>query len=158
MFFDLGILVTPLVSSYSSSYVIIEFVLSIVIFWTKLLTQKLLKTDVAPRLKSSLQNFYGRHYELVDRYEISISQITIDLFAFTQICSFFFQRPDFDFSITVNVLYEAVIAYAYSLRVNGCIIHPPLPFSVRSVFLLFLAYRFFFIFTYVVYTHCTSVS
>ena len=31
------------------------------------------------RLKSSLQTFYGRHHNLVDLYEISISQITMDL-------------------------------------------------------------------------------
>ena len=30
-------------------------------------------------LKSSLQKFYGRHHNLVDRYEISISQITMHL-------------------------------------------------------------------------------
>jgi hypothetical protein len=36
--------------------------------------QKLLKHGyVALRLMSSLQIFYGRHRELVDRYEISIS-------------------------------------------------------------------------------------
>ena len=38
-----------------------------------LLTQELLKQGhVAPRLKSSPQKFYGRHHNLVDRYEISI--------------------------------------------------------------------------------------
>jgi len=42
----------------------------------QLLTQKLLKQGhVAPKLKSSLQEFYGRHHNLVDRYEISISQM-----------------------------------------------------------------------------------
>jgi len=46
----------------------------------QLLTQKLLKQGyVAPRMKSSLQIFYGRHHNLVDRCEISISQITMDL-------------------------------------------------------------------------------
>jgi hypothetical protein len=46
----------------------------------QLLTQKLLKQGyVAPRLKSSLQKCYGRHQDLVDRYEIPISQMTIDL-------------------------------------------------------------------------------
>jgi hypothetical protein len=33
-------------------------------------------------LKSSLQKFYGRHNDLVDSYEISISQMTMDLFPF----------------------------------------------------------------------------
>jgi hypothetical protein len=38
----------------------------------QLLTENILKQGyVAPRLKSSLQYFCDRHYELVDRYEIS---------------------------------------------------------------------------------------
>jgi hypothetical protein len=49
-----------------------------------LLTQKLLKQGyVAPMWKSSLQTLYGHHHNLVDRYEISISQMTIDLLLFT---------------------------------------------------------------------------
>jgi hypothetical protein len=44
----------------------------------QLLTQKLLKQDyVAPRLKSSLQKLYGRHHNLVDRYEISVSNLLL---------------------------------------------------------------------------------
>ena len=40
-------------------------------------TKKLLKQGyVAPMLKSSLHKLYGRHHNLVDHYEISISQIT----------------------------------------------------------------------------------
>jgi len=40
---------------------------------------------VAPRLKSSLQKFYGCHHELVDNYEcISISQMTDDILLFMQ--------------------------------------------------------------------------
>ena len=50
----------------------------------QLLTQKLPKQGYAvPTLKSNLQTFYGRHHELVDRYEISISQMTIDRFLST---------------------------------------------------------------------------
>ena len=57
----------------------------------QLLKQTILKQDyVAPRLKSSLQQFYGRIQELVDRCGISISQMTIsisqmtmDIFPFT---------------------------------------------------------------------------
>ena len=41
-----------------------------------LLTWKLLNQ----RLKSSLRKFYGRHHDLVDRYEISVSQMTTDMF------------------------------------------------------------------------------
>jgi len=44
----------------------------------QLLRQNLLKQGyVAPKLRSSLQNFYGRHLE------ISISQMTMDLLLFT---------------------------------------------------------------------------
>ena len=50
--------------------------------WAELLT--LLKQGyIAPRLKSSLQKFYGGHHNLVDRYEISIPQMTMDLLLFT---------------------------------------------------------------------------
>ena len=38
---------------------------------------------IAPMLKSSLQKFYGRHHNLADRYEISISKMTMDLLLFT---------------------------------------------------------------------------
>ena len=49
----------------------------------QLLTQKLLKQGyVAPKLKSSQQKLYGRHHDLVDRYERFISQITMDLLLF----------------------------------------------------------------------------
>ena len=51
----------------------------------QLLTQKLLKQGyVAPRLTSSLLTFYDRHYNLVDRYEIFLSQMTMALILFTQ--------------------------------------------------------------------------
>jgi hypothetical protein len=43
---------------------------------------ELLKQDhVAPRLKS-LQQLYGRHHDLVDSYEITISQMTMTCFPF----------------------------------------------------------------------------
>jgi len=32
------------------------------------------------KLKSSLRKFYGRHNDLVDRYGISVSQMTTDMF------------------------------------------------------------------------------
>ena len=45
---------------------------------------KLIKQGyVASRLKSSLQKLYGRHHELVDHYEISISPMTMNLFLLT---------------------------------------------------------------------------
>ena len=55
---------------------------------TQLLTQKLLKHGyVVPRLKPSLQNFYGRHHNLVHRYDISISQMTMGHLLFTDLTS-----------------------------------------------------------------------
>ena len=45
------------------------------------LTNRLLeKGYIAIRLNSSLQKFYGRHYELVDRYGVSIYAMKTDLF------------------------------------------------------------------------------
>jgi len=46
--------------------------------WCKIYLNK-----VATSLKSSLQKFYGRHHNLVDRYKISISQMIMDLLLFT---------------------------------------------------------------------------
>ena len=50
----------------------------------QLLTQELFKQGcIAPRLKSLLHKFYGRHHYLVARYEIFIPQMTMDLLLFT---------------------------------------------------------------------------
>ena len=47
-----------------------------------LLTNKLLNQGFrTERLKSSLRKFYGRHHDLVDRYEVTVSQMTKDLFS-----------------------------------------------------------------------------
>jgi hypothetical protein len=49
----------------------------------QLLTQKLLKQGyVARKFKSLLQKFYGRHHDLVDRNEISIFQMTMEVLLF----------------------------------------------------------------------------
>jgi hypothetical protein len=46
-----------------------------------LLTRKLLNQGFPlVKLKSSLRKIYGRHYDLVDRYGISVSQMTTDMF------------------------------------------------------------------------------
>jgi hypothetical protein len=50
----------------------------------QLLRQKLLKQDYVA-LKSSQHKFYGRHYQLVDRSEISIHQMAMNLFYFMYI-------------------------------------------------------------------------
>ena len=49
-----------------------------------LLTRKLLNQwFLVVQSKSSLRKSYGRHYDLVNRYEISVSQITADMFPFS---------------------------------------------------------------------------
>ena len=51
---------------------------------SQLLSQNILKQGyIAPMLKLSPQKVYSRHHDLVVRYEISLSQMTIDLFHFT---------------------------------------------------------------------------
>ena len=56
------------------------------LYRAQLLTQSYPKQGyVAPTLKSSLQRFYSRDHDLVDRYEISISQMTMDFLLFTYI-------------------------------------------------------------------------
>ena len=46
-----------------------------------LLTRKLLNQGfLLVKLKSRLRKFYGRHHDLVDRYGISVSQMTTDMF------------------------------------------------------------------------------
>jgi hypothetical protein len=46
-----------------------------------LLTRELLNQGfLLVKLKSSLRKFYDRHHDLVDRYGISVSQITTDMF------------------------------------------------------------------------------
>ena len=46
-----------------------------------LLTRKLLNQGfLLVKLKPSLQKFYGRHHDLVDRYGISVSQMITDMF------------------------------------------------------------------------------
>ena len=46
-----------------------------------LLTRKLLNQGFhLVKLKSLLRKFYSRHHDLIDRYGISVSQMTIDMF------------------------------------------------------------------------------
>jgi hypothetical protein len=67
---------TPAVSCDIAYIYVVELVLVLnLLDRAQLLTQKLLKQGyAAPKLKSSLQNIYGRHYDLVDRNKTSISQ------------------------------------------------------------------------------------
>ena len=50
------------------------------------LTERLLKQGyVRPRLVKTLKKFYGRHHELVKRYNVSVCQLTYDIFSSTSI-------------------------------------------------------------------------
>ena len=56
-----------------------------------LLTRQLLNQSfLLVKLKSSLQKFYGRHHDLVDRYGIYVSQMTTDMLqlSYTLPCPF----------------------------------------------------------------------
>ena len=33
-----------------------------------------------PRLKAALKKFYGRHHDIIDRFDVSVSQMTRDMF------------------------------------------------------------------------------
>ena len=44
------------------------------------LTKPTLLAFLLVRLKSSLRKFYGRHHDLVNRYVVSVSQMTTDMF------------------------------------------------------------------------------
>ena len=51
------------------------------VYRARILTNRRLEHGyVATGLKSSLQKFYGRHHELVDRYGVSICAMKTDLF------------------------------------------------------------------------------
>ena len=59
------------------------FVCLRIVYPLLMLTRKLLnKRFLLVKLKSSLRTFYGRHHDLVDRYRISVSQMTADMFHF----------------------------------------------------------------------------
>jgi ABC-type uncharacterized transport system permease subunit len=52
------------------------FLIRVFLIIRKLLNQRFLLV----KLKSSLRIFFGRHHDLVDRYGISVSQMTMDMF------------------------------------------------------------------------------
>ena len=63
--------------------------------------QRLLaQSYVVPRLKSSLQQYYGRHSKLVDAHELSITHIAMDLFP----CSFLYISNAFIYSVYTPML------------------------------------------------------
>ena len=96
--------------------------------------QKLLKQGyVPPKLKSSLHIFYGRHHNLVDRYEISISQMTLDGF-FPYYCQDF-DRTWLHIWVTRWVFYRKQELVTLREHRNS----PPL-FLVGSVLLFLLVF------------------
>ena len=100
----------------------------------QLLTQRLLKQGyVPPKLKSSLHIFYGRHHNLVDRYEISISQMTLDGF-FPYYCQDF-DRTWLHIWVTRWVFYRKQELVTLREHRNS----PPL-FLVGSVLLFLLVF------------------
>ena len=77
----------------------------------RLLTQKLLNQGYdAPKLQSSFLKFYGRHHDLVDRYDKTVSKIKEDLFTW---CPFLIlDHTRFDVSNMAGVLQKAETAYS----------------------------------------------
>ena len=65
--------------------------------------------NAAPRLKSTLQKIYCHHHNLVDRYEISISQMTMDILLFAYM---------FLSSITAKTFTELDCTYVKYLNVR----------------------------------------
>ena len=57
-------------------FVCLRLVYPMLLLTRKLLNQRFLLV----KLKSSLRTFYGHHHDLVDRYGISVSQMTTDMF------------------------------------------------------------------------------
>ena len=89
---------------------------------------------IASRLKSSLQKIYGRHQDLVDRYDIFISQMTMDLLFFKQICFFTLSLP--------RLLHDLIAYMSYTVDVLRKLLalrqYPR--FFVGFVLLIFLAF------------------
>ena len=70
--------------SYHNSYVMLVLAVTTTyadfLYQARLLTIRLLEHGyVAARLKSSLQKFYSRHNELIERYGVSICTMKTDL-------------------------------------------------------------------------------
>ena len=89
--------------TFHNSYVIIEPATSSdLVVRSQLLTQKLLKIGyVASKLKSSLTKLYGHYHDLVERYEILISQMTMDLLLLRRFFVFPLSLPRLSLDLTV---------------------------------------------------------
>ena len=84
---------------------ILRLVTNIVIFLTELRCRhNSYSNKPILLLKSSLQTLYGRHHEQVYRDKISISQMAMDIFSSTQICSCLSCRQDFYVEFFLSLL------------------------------------------------------
>ena len=139
---------------------------------TLLLTQKLLKQGyLTPRVKSWLQTFYGRHHGLPDRYELSISQITMDLYFSRWLFSFLYHRQDrflgrgpcfSSFKLSVLLCVFFYILFVFVLCLVCPIVSVSLDCSFLITFLVFFNVHFnyactVFTFTFVDLTLCFYV-
>jgi len=98
-------------------------------------------TRLRCKLKSSLQKFYGRHPNLVERYEILISQMTMDLLLFTFWVRFLHTSDD-RFVFTSIVFWRAQVLFTFL----GLFAHSGVQHILCFVFVLFfivLCYQFF---------------
>ena len=74
-----GVFVSQLIRYARASSLYIDFIAR-----GKLLTGKLLQQGyIVPKLKRSLKKFYGRHQCLVDKYDVSVSELISDIFNVT---------------------------------------------------------------------------
>ena len=72
----IGLYLSQLISYIRACAFYQNFIDKVLQLTIKLLSQGFFRE----RLESSLRKFFGRHHDLVDRYEISISQMTMDIF------------------------------------------------------------------------------
>ena len=86
-------------------------------------------------LKSSLQCWCGRHRELVDRYEKSISQMTMFFFPFVVDVLFVYHRQDLYRTWLWDECIISETGAAYSSRTHG--FNPPVFWSVLLIFSVF---------------------
>ena len=100
--------------TFHNPYVTLELVPSTFIFGTELSCWRkgyLHKATLIIRWSHHQQQFYDRHHDQVDRYEISIFQMTMDLLLFTYMVSFVYYWRGFYRSVymsnTVGVVLEA---------------------------------------------------
>ena len=69
---------------------------------------------IARKLKSSLQKFYGRHHELVDRYDVSICTMETDFFNGSWFSFLRLNVPDLTFFMSNSADVSRKAGEAYS--------------------------------------------